>query len=156
MVRLVLMDMEFEKIKEDFTAVEVNTTAEREHVGEIERAIRFVKERLRCVVSTLRDAGFRYYHHMVIIHGGVYFVVTMINGLPAPKKILGVMSPREIVTGRKLDFKKDCRAPFGAYIEASVDADVTNDMSPRARGSLSLGPAGNLQGSLKCFDLDTG
>ena len=38
-VRLVLMDMEFEKIKEDFTAVEVNTTAAREHIGEIKRAI---------------------------------------------------------------------------------------------------------------------
>ena len=66
------------------------------------------------------------------------------------------MSPREIVMGRKLDFKKDCRAPFGAYIEASVDADVTNDMSPQTKGSLSLGPAGNLQGSLKCFYLSTG
>ena len=139
------MDMEFEKIKENFTAVEVNTTAAREHVGEIERAIRFKKEHLRCVVSTLRDVGFKYYHRMIIVHG-VYFVIMMINGLPAPNGILGVMSPREIVTGQKLDFKKDCRAPFGAYIEASVDADVTNDMSPRKKGSLLLGPAGNLQG----------
>ena len=58
--------------------------------------------------------------------------------------------------GRKMDFKKDCRAPFGAYIEVSVDAVVTNDMSARTNGSLSLGPAGNLQGSLKCFDLSMG
>ena len=43
-VRLLLMDMEFENIKEDFTAVEVNTMAVREHVAEIERAIRFIKE----------------------------------------------------------------------------------------------------------------
>ena len=39
MVRLVLMDMEFEKIKDNFDKVEVNTTAAREHVGEIERGI---------------------------------------------------------------------------------------------------------------------
>ena len=44
-VRLVLMDMEFEKIKDDFDKVEVNTTAAREHVAEIERGIRHVKER---------------------------------------------------------------------------------------------------------------
>ena len=43
-VRLVLMDMEFEKIKDDFDKVEVNTTAAREHVAEIERGIRHVKE----------------------------------------------------------------------------------------------------------------
>ena len=44
MVLLVLMNMEFDKIKEDFAAVEVNTTAAQEHVGKIERAVRFVKE----------------------------------------------------------------------------------------------------------------
>ena len=66
-VRLVLMDMEFDKIKEDLTAVEDNTTATWEHLGEIERAIRFVKEQLRCVVSFMRDAGFKYYH-LSLIH----------------------------------------------------------------------------------------
>ena len=55
-VRLVLMDMEFEKIKESFMNVEVNTTVVREHVGgEIERAIRYIKEHTRSVVSILRD-----------------------------------------------------------------------------------------------------
>jgi len=39
-VRLVLMDMEFEKIKDEVGLVEINTTAAREHVGEIERHIR--------------------------------------------------------------------------------------------------------------------
>ena len=65
-VHLMLMDMEFEKIKEGFTAVEVNTTATWEHVAKIERAIRFDKERLMCVVSTLRNTGVRYYHRMII------------------------------------------------------------------------------------------
>ena len=59
-VRLVLMDMEFEKIKHVFDKVEVNTTAAREHVGEIERGIRLMKERSRCVISDLREAGFRF------------------------------------------------------------------------------------------------
>ena len=92
---------------------------------------------------------------MIIVHG-LYFVIMMINGLPAPNRILGIISLREIVAGWKLDFKKNCRAPFDVYIEASTNAIMTNDMSPRTRGSLSLGPAGNLQGFLKCFDLDKG
>ena len=33
-VRVVLMDMEFEKVQDHFALVEMNTTAAREHVGE--------------------------------------------------------------------------------------------------------------------------
>ena len=72
-VRLVLMDMEFEKIKDNFDKVEVNTTAAREHVGEIERGIRLMKDRSRCVISDLREAGFKYFHKMIVVHC-IYFV----------------------------------------------------------------------------------
>ena len=42
-VRLVVMDMEFVKIKH-FDKMEVNTTAVHENVGEMEQGIRLVKE----------------------------------------------------------------------------------------------------------------
>ena len=45
-VNLMLMDMEFEKVKDKLPLVEVNTTAAREHVPEIERRIRTIKERV--------------------------------------------------------------------------------------------------------------
>ena len=60
------MDMEFEKIKDDFDQVEVNTTAAREHVGEIEHAICLLKERSWSVISDLRVAGFIYFHKMIM------------------------------------------------------------------------------------------
>ena len=63
-VRLVMMDMEFEKNKDDFDRVEVNTTAAREYVGEIERGIWLVKEQSRCVISDLCVAGFTFLHTM--------------------------------------------------------------------------------------------
>ena len=47
-IRLVLMDMEFEKFKDKVGLVEVHTMATREHVGEIERQTRLIKERTRC------------------------------------------------------------------------------------------------------------
>jgi len=65
-------------------------------------------------------------------------------------------SPREIVTSRKLDMKKDCRARFGVFVEASKDADITNTMAERTHSCLALGPSRNLHGSVKCFDLLTG
>ena len=154
-VRLVLMDMEFEKIKDEYDRVEINTTAAREHVSEAEKSVQDVKVRARCVISDLRVAGFMYLHKMIVVHC-VYFVVMMINAVPADLGVSQTFSPREIVTGRKIDMKKDCRALFGAYIEASRDADITNTMAERTHSCISLGPSGNLQGSLKCFDLITG
>ena len=62
-------------------------------------------------------------------------------------------SPHEIVTCRKIDMKKDCRAVFGAYVEASKDVDITNMMDDQTHSCLALGPSGSLQGSVKCSDL---
>ena len=39
---------------------------------------------------------------------------------------------------------------------AHVDPDVTNDMNGRTFQGLYLGPTGNLQGTVKCLDLNTG
>ena len=41
-------------------------------------------------------------------------------------------------------------------MEASVDAEVTNDMKGRTHACISIGPSGNWQGSQVCFDLETG
>ena len=46
-----LMDMEFDKIRDVLPMVEVNTKAAREHVPEIERRIRTIKERVRSFTS---------------------------------------------------------------------------------------------------------
>ena len=64
--------------------------------------------------------------------------------------------PREIVTQRKFDFKRDYRVQFGAYVQASSNVIVTNGMKIRMHGCVALGTARNWQGSTRCFDLDTG
>ena len=79
----------------------------------------------------------------------------MINAVPAVKEISDRFSPREIFTGRRLNLKH-LKAPFGEYIEASVDADVTNDIKRQTHACISLGPSGNWQGSQVCLDLETG
>ena len=61
------------------------------------------------------------------------------------------LSQRELVTGRKLACDKDCRTDIKAYIEATVDTDITNGQEARTHSCISLGPSGNIQGSLKCF-----
>ena len=60
------------------------------------------------------------------------------------------------MTGLKTDYARDCKVNPGSYVEASVDAMVTNDNSERTTSCVALGPAGNQQGSVKCFSIETG
>ena len=154
-VRVILMDREFEKVSDEIGLVEVNTTAAREHVGDIERSIRVKKERCRCLVSSLVRVGIKFLHKQIVIIRMVYFVVMWLNAVPAEGGVSMQFSPREIVLQRQLDCLKHAKADFGAYVEASVDAERTNDMSGRTHPCINLGPTGNIQGSHWCFDLDT-
>jgi hypothetical protein len=52
-VQTMLMDMEFEKLVDLLPNVTINTTAAQEHVGEIERKIRVIKERARGTMNNL-------------------------------------------------------------------------------------------------------
>jgi hypothetical protein len=52
-VQMSMMDMEFKKLRDQLPNVALNTMATQEHVGEIERKIRLIKERARGTISTL-------------------------------------------------------------------------------------------------------
>ena len=47
------MDMEFEKLRYLLSQVNVNISATNEHVAEVERRIRTVKERCKGIMATL-------------------------------------------------------------------------------------------------------
>ena len=157
-VRTIIMDGELEKIKSEIDVeLDINISAAREHVGEIERYHKTLKERYRCVLSNMRPIGsnaYQYLHKQIVIRL-VYFCIMMLNSVPAAKGISDRFVPREIVTGRRLNLKH-IKTGFGDYIEASSDEIVTNDMKGRTLGCVSLGPSGNWQGSQVCFDLKTG
>ena len=78
-----MMDMEFEKVKDQqgMEVVDVNTTAAREHVGETERGIRYLKERCRCSVSTFAIAGLKFLAKPIVIQL-VYNVTLFVNIVP--------------------------------------------------------------------------
>ena len=85
--------------------VNVNTTAAREHVGEIERGIRYLKERCRCSVSTFAVAGIKFLAKPIVIQL-VYNVTLFVNVVPDALGVSERYSPREIVTQRKFDFER--------------------------------------------------
>ncbi len=49
----VLMDNEFKKLISLVPTIQINTTAAKEHVPEIERSIRLIKEQGRGILNTL-------------------------------------------------------------------------------------------------------
>ena len=152
-VNCILMDLEFEKVKDECPLVEINTTAAREHVGEAERGIRTIKERARCVVSML---PYTMLPKQMVIHL-IYYVVLLINAFPAAKGISERYSPREIITQRVLEYGRSLPdVIFGTYVEGHHDHDVTNTQEWRTFPGIYLGQVGNIQGSKKIFDLKTG
>ena len=52
-VQTINMDMKFNKVIPEMPQVNIKTTAASEHVAEIERRIRTIKERCRATLSTL-------------------------------------------------------------------------------------------------------
>ena len=117
------MDMEFEKIADKVELAEINTTAAREHVGEIERQIRLVKERSRATVSVL---PFKSLHKQITIHL-VYFSVFWLNAIPNKKGISEHYSPREIVTQKEVDHNLHCRVEFRTYVCLLYTSDAADE-----------------------------
>ena len=151
-VGTILMDNEFEKVRPLVPGLNLNTTAAKEHVPEIERRIRLIKERGRALLNTL---PYKKMPQLILIEL-IYHVVLWLNAFPSTSGVSETLSPREIVLRHRLDFAKHCRAPFGSYCEAHDEPAPTNNMISRATPSIVLGPTGNLQGTYKFFSLTTG
>ena len=151
-VRTILMDGEFEKIRPLLPNLECNTTAAKEHVSEAERTIRTIKERTRGLLATLPFS--RMPRRMKIEL--VYFIVLWLNAFPIKSGISSTFSPQELLVRWRLDYKKHCRVLPGTYCEVHDEPVPTNTMTPQTHECIALGPTGNLQGSVKFYCLTTG
>jgi len=82
-VGTILMDGEFEKIKDLVPRLECNTTAAKEHVSEAVRGIRTIKERVRGLITTL---PFEHIPRRMKIEL-IYFCVLWLNAFPVKSGI---------------------------------------------------------------------
>jgi hypothetical protein len=127
----------------------LNLASANEHVPEIERKIRVIKERVRAVRYSVPCNALP---AMVTIHS-VLFVTKQLNLFPVKGGISG-WSPKQIMTGEVVHYKF-CSIPFGCYCQISEEGTPRNSMLARTRGAIALGPSGNVQGGHKFFALDT-
>jgi hypothetical protein len=91
---MALMDMEFEKLRTMMPHVAFNTTAAREHIGEVERKIRVIKERARGTFNTL---PYKKLPKLMVIEL-LHFCVMWMTLFPVKSGISKKWSPRELVS----------------------------------------------------------
>jgi hypothetical protein len=102
-----MMDMESKKLKNLLPQVALNTTAAREHVGEIKQKIRVIKERPRETINTLPCKKLP---RLVVIEL-LQCCIMWMNSFPIRSGISDKWSPCELGLRHKPDAKLNCRMP---------------------------------------------
>ena len=155
-ITTVSADGEFEPLKTLIESIPggptVNLASASEHVPEIERRIRVVRERCR---ATRHSLPFQRIPKILTIHI-VFNVVKLLNFFPTKGGVSESLSPKTILSGETLDFKKHLRIQIGQYCQVHEEEDPRNSQVARTKGAISLGPSGNLQGGYKFMALNTG
>ena len=130
--------------------VTLNTTSRDEHVGDVERYIRTIKEHMRGVSNTIPFKRLTRNMVMELAKAVVYWL----NSVPSNTGVSPTMSPRTIITGQLLDYHKHCRYEFGEYVQTHEEHD--NSLLSCTVGAIALRPTGNQQGGYFFMSLHTG
>ena len=149
-IRRILADPEFEAVETAMPGISFNLCAQDEHIPGVERYIRTVKDRARSGYNAL---PFQHLPRLMVsrLVGNAIF---WLNAFPHPDGVSQTLSPRYIMTGKHIDYKKHVRLEFGAYVQTHEDHN--NDMQRRTVGAICLGPSGNEQGGHYFMSLSTG
>jgi hypothetical protein len=145
-------DQELECVRVPMRPIEINVVPADSHVGEVERSIRTMKERLR---SMAHGMPYKRLPQLMITHM-VADTVRCLNQFPWKNGISSILSPASIVTGvGNPDYNK-MRLEFGAYVQLFEDNAPSNTFRSRSLGAIALTPTGNAQGDYFFMSLATG
>ena len=146
------MDGQFEPLRGNLAELSIllNTASNDEHVPEIERQIRTVKERTRAIYCTL---PFNKMPRRLIIEM-VYAANYWLNMFPRKGGISKTLSPRALLTGQSWSYMTHCKLEFGDYVQTHEEHD--NSMAAWIIGAIAFRPTGNAQGGYFFFSLTTG
>jgi hypothetical protein len=90
LVGTVLMDNKFEKLRVLIPIFVVNSTAAKEHVPEVERGIRLMKERRRGILNTLPFKRMP----QIMLFELIYHVVLWLSAFPTKSGVSMMLSPQ--------------------------------------------------------------
>jgi hypothetical protein len=133
-VTMALMDGEFDILRGDLNdlGVTLNEMARDEHVSDIERFIQMLKEQMRAIYNMLPFNNMPPRLIIEMVKNCIYWL----NAFPQVNGVSDTLSPRAIITVRKVDFHRHCEYRFGQYVQTHEQHD--NSMAPRTIGAIAL------------------
>jgi hypothetical protein len=129
----------------------VNLASAKKHVPEFERRISVVKERSRSIRHSLPCNKIP----KILIIYIVLHAVKLLNHFPAKGGILDTTSPKTIMSGETLHYKKHLSLQSGQCCQVHEEDAPRNSQLPRTKGPICLGPSGNVQGGCKFMTLNS-
>ena len=115
--------MEFGCIRNDVLPTRLNVTAADDHVGEVKRSIRTIKERTRTTIHGLPFKRLPKRLPKLMIQELVYHAARGLNQFPTKNGISDTLSPLTIMTGRANPDYNDLKLEFGSYVQVFEDND---------------------------------
>jgi hypothetical protein len=110
----------------------VNLAIANEHVPDIERRIRVVKERCR---ATRHSLPFEQIPKIMTVHI-VLNVVKLLNFFSTKGGVSETMSPKTIMSGETLDYKKHVSLQIGQYCQVHEEDNPRNSQLARTKGDI--------------------
>ena len=154
--KMLKADNEFEDLTQDLSKPEndfdTNISSRNEHVMDIKRPIRTIKERWREYNARLPYKK----KPKIIVRAIGYHCVKWLNNFSVQGGIPNI-SPRKVITGIDVRYGKDCQLEVGKYVQAHEYPDHTNQPELyRSVGAIALGTSENEQGGYYFMSLKTG
>jgi hypothetical protein len=135
-VRHCHVDNEFEGMRHEplELGMQLNVVAKAEHVPEIERHVRTIKERTLCVHNTVPFKRMPARMTIEMAHASVFWL----NMFPASDGVSGDLSPRALIVGMKLDCNKHCRLEFGSCAQHTKSTTTQCSHAPQVPSPCAL------------------
>ena len=151
-VNYIHADNDFRGLADQLLSTRLNLTSAGEHVPDIERFVRTLKERCRTSCHSLPYGR----HPKQLTTAIVRHNNTCLNWEIAKDRVSDCLSPRTIVWGDSPDFQTHSRLKIGAYCKVFEPRQITNTQAARTIKALTLHPAGNTQGGHRFLSINTG
>ena len=129
----------------------LNVTSANKQVGDVERNIRVLKERIQAIVLVLPFEVMPKAMKVACLKLTAFWM----NMFPCKGGISKYYGPRAILLSDIPDYVKICQVPFGAYCEVSDEPLPTNTLQPRTASTIALCPECNIQGKYYFLSIDT-
>ena len=135
-VHIIRGDLEFDCLRDALLPIQFQPSAKGEHVPEIERSIRTLKEHFR---SSVHGLPYQFYTKLMV-RSLVMNVCRLLNSFPSDSGVSDSTSPLSIVCGMPPPCFHDFDLAFGMYAQVHDNNAITNTSTSRTTGAIALRP----------------